>query len=77
VYATIRGVNRAPPAAATFEVEYTLLVGAKRSDCIALSPGSFTNETSLATALKQALRAHLVATYAPESFSISDILLFS
>lgn len=73
VYASVRAVRRNPT---TFEVEYLLLVGAPRSDCVALTPGSYTNEASLIFALKQVLRTHLVAKYAPEPFAISDILLF-
>jgi hypothetical protein len=75
-YARVRAVCRTPPAAAAFEVEYTLLVGAQRSDCVALTPNSYISESSLVASLKSQLRSHLNAKYAPETFTTSDIVLF-
>lgn len=74
VYAKIRAVRRTP--APQFDVEYVLLYGDVRSDCVALTPAAYSNEIGFTFAIKQALRAYLNATYAPETFSSGDILLF-
>lgn len=77
VYAKITGIQReAGSSVEKFEVSFSLLYGATRTDTVALSGGTYTNETSLIYNLKQQLKAHLNTVYAPEGFFSSDIVLF-
>ncbi len=77
VYARLACVSRESSlAAAVYEVDYILLTGDKRSDRAQLAAGSYSNEGTLLYNLRQSLKAHLNAKYAPSTFNSSDIVIF-
>lgn len=77
IHARILCVSRASATSpAVYEIEYTFLVGEKRSDTVALTPSSYGSSEMLLFRLKQQLRNHLQTVYAPEVFSLSDIVIF-
>lgn len=55
-------------------IEYVLLTGAARSGKVYADIGPIRNEAGFTDDLKDALTAHLNATYAPESFTPGDIV---
>ena len=60
-----------------FHVDYFFCTGPLRNDTVALtvpSPQTITNEGQLRYTLKALLVAHLNATFAPETFSIVDVV---
>ena len=76
-YARVVCVSRAAPTMPPlFELEFVMLTGDKRSDRVAVDPGHYSNEGALVVKLKQKFIAKLNALYAPETFVMSDIVLF-
>ena len=76
-YARVACVSRAVPTMLPlFELDFVMLTGDKRSDRIIVDPGHYSNEGVLVVKLKQKLIAKLNALYAPETFVMSDIVLF-
>ncbi len=71
-YAKIVGPTRNPTG---FEIEYVLLQGEARSGQTILDPGLYFNEIHLALKLKQQLAGYLTIKYAPEVFTLGDLVL--
>ena len=78
VYATIQSPYRATTGGALkFHVDYFFCTGPLRNDTVALTvsaPHAIGNEGQLRYAMKVLLVAHLNATFAPEVFSVMDVV---
>ena len=75
IHAKISGPTRISETDPTFFlVDYFFLTGTKRADTVRLMPTQFNNESQLKHRLKILLVDHLETKYAPENFSIGDII---
>ena len=78
VHAMIHSPYRAPTGGALkFHVDYFFCTGPMRNDTVALTvptPQIIASEGQLRYTLKVLLVAHLNATFAPEVFSVMDIV---
>ena len=76
IHAKIISPTRASELEPTyFLVDYFFLTGTKRAETARLMPTQYDSESQLKHKLKVLLVSHLETKYAPENFSVGDIIL--
>lgn len=76
IHARILSPTRVSEADPTyFLVDYFFLTGIKRAETARLMPTQYDSESQLKHKLKVLLVHHLETKYAPENFSVADIIL--
>ena len=75
IHAAINSPTRASDTdPAFFLVDYFFLTGARRAETVRLMPSQYNSESQLIHKLKVLLVAYLEVKYAPESFSINNVI---